>query len=999
MSAQHNDFVKQPERVFWHPVTSHDFRPDHPIVDELDGNIRKRTTFKPIQVIADGWEVRKSREHADCATPWTDTFFWYRRQVSVSPEVHNGSGASLYLVFGGVDDSAWIYVNDVLVAVRHIDDASVWQEPFAVDVTGKLRAGGENTLAVRVRWRQLGEASYVWKPVVLATVDRCDFEPAVQVAVKDDWTLDLQMHLDDDNPPLTGVRTTITQPRGYRETISSQLTVQDAVAQWQVPYTLSDEASYERYEWRADWRASYYVLHVELLAGPEVVHHGSGWFSTTRFMPHSSRGVPLVGLYSQHLVECAPERCVYIDADDVSVMVRGIKDRLSSCQATMDVVEPGQSKPLSGPWDLEITEHDRSQRFSTTGWARGEYWVRLRLHQDGRPLGAYMVRSFWKEYLPPEQSPPLIRPMSSFEPAISHEAFSEVQNIQFAQDVMEPKPDAPLVTGQMPWESIRMGPRGVIRVNDQTGQYEQDYFVTEPAGVDASQLVCRVVSDDGENWHRPDLGLVECNGSSANNIVSASDTKLLQADIGHQVTAYWSVRDYMTKRIQADPDLLPDRDQSCLRDYDLEQDGPVNPSQCFVMYICQVLKFCKNVTPELRACFREPQESARMRAFAFEKRGQTILMLSREPLVSAGAGMDLHHSTETFRLILEDRSSGTHYFFIRPGAHPYRPHYAPIDNIHQTRRVLAVIWTKDFLNWQRRFVLSPDENDPDGAQFYMIDIHQIVDEATQGSPGSILHEAVSVEGGGRVYLGSLGHWDAKSSYILPQLIWTRDFIHWYRLPRRKSMIRQGLPGSAGVPPAYNHGGIRPTDVFVPVKDNWYLSYCAYRTPYKHNAPPASLYDLIRTRGRYAYSKHFRNWPQFHKLLNEFTITPAVAACTAGRLCHAEPQDHSTCGELTTVKLDLHGEPLVINAAVEAEGCIRAELCDEQGKVMDGFSRDACEPFDGDEVGQIVQWNGKDSTAAPSQQVLVRFILDRAKLFSFGSLHTAQTRWQQLCTTD
>ncbi len=584
MSTQRDNIPQQPESRFWCPVTSHDFHPDHPVVDELDGNIRRRTTFNPIQIMSDGWAVNRSHEHADADTPWADTFFWYRQTFSMPAELQPGSGGPVYLVFGGVDDSAWVYVNDVLVAVRHIDDASVWQQPFAVDVTSMLRPGIENTLAVRVRWRQLGEASYVWKPVVLATVGRCKAAPAVNAAVQDNWTLNLQMHLEDD-APLTGVRTTITQPRGYCQTIVSEVQVHNTVARWKVPYTLSDESSYERYEWRADWRASYYILHVELLAGDEVVGQGSGWFSTTRFMPHSSRGVPLVGLYSQHLVECAPDRCVYIDTNDVSVMVRVCKERLPACRAMMDIVEPSQSEPLAGPWDLTITEEDQSQRFSTAGWARGEYWVRLRLYQDDCPIGAYMVRSFWKEYLPPEQLPS-IRPISSFEPVIAQEAFSEVHNIRFYQDVMEPTPDALLASGQMPWESPWMSPRGVIRRNHQTAQYEQDYSVTGPRDVNASQLICRMVSDDGETWSQPDLGLVECNGSSENNIVSTSNAELLQADIGHEITAYWSVSDYMTSRIQADPDLLPDPDKSSLRDYDPDQDGPVDPSHCFVMYIC-----------------------------------------------------------------------------------------------------------------------------------------------------------------------------------------------------------------------------------------------------------------------------------------------------------------------------------------------------------------------------------------------------------------------------
>ena len=62
------------------------------------------------------------------------------------------------------------------------------------------------------------------------------------------------------------------------------------------------------------------------------------------------------------------------------------------------------------------------------------------------------------------------------------------------------------------------------------------------------------------------------------------------------------------------------------------------------------------------------------------------------------------------------------------------------------RRVLAVMWTRDYLHWERRFVLSPDEEDLDGTQFYHMYLHNQPAEAAQSSPGALLGGLPAVDG-------------------------------------------------------------------------------------------------------------------------------------------------------------------------------------------------------------------------------------------------------------
>lgn len=89
-----------------------------------------------------------------------DGFAWYRVRFDVDG-VPPGSKA--YLLFGAVDESAWVYLNGHLVGEHDLGEAG-WDRPFAVEVTSWLQKGA-NCVAVRVLDRVL--AGGIWKPVEL----------------------------------------------------------------------------------------------------------------------------------------------------------------------------------------------------------------------------------------------------------------------------------------------------------------------------------------------------------------------------------------------------------------------------------------------------------------------------------------------------------------------------------------------------------------------------------------------------------------------------------------------------------------------------------------------------------------------------------------------------------------------------------------------------------------------------------------------------------------
>jgi len=82
--------------------------------------------------------------------------------------------------------------------------------------------------------------------------------------------------------------------------------------------------------------------------------------------------------------------------------------------------------------------------------------------------------------------------------------------------------------------------------------------------------------------------------------------------------------------------------------------------------------------------------------------------------------------------------------------------------------------------------------------------------------------------------------------------------------------------------------------------------------------------------------------------------------------------------LVTPPMDCQGKALHINAATMPGGQVTAELLDEAGKPIEGFTRDACRPFAGDEVNAVLTWAGQ--AVVPIRRASLRLMLHNAKLY-------------------
>ena len=360
----------------------------------------------------------------------------------------------------------------------------------------------------------------------------------------------------------------------------------------------------------------------------------------------------------------------------------------------------------------------------------------------------------------------------------------------------------------------------------------------------------------------------------------------------------------------------------------------------------------------------------------FEKRGDMYLVLTREPMLFLGIGMDLMHTSESIRCHVEYVGQKKRLlWYFRPGSPAYPPHGAPCDNMSMCLRCLAVLWTDDGLQYHRRFVITTDAFDPVGAQFYDMGMLQEFGTLgdTQGRP--VLDKMLSKRNQAyperNLYLGgTLLHWGIEQTQA-PELIWTRDFLNFKRFKEhRRSFIDLGAPG------AFDCGMVRPRYEYLASKEQWWHYYTGINTRHNGYTVMANKYqspeELRKERPSRCYTQYFTTWEGDYADGKATRYLPGLAKSKPYRLACAEPID--TRGTLLSHPIRVQQGSLRINAATEAGGSISIEIQDAQGKAV----LPAAKTFVGDQIDAEIA----DLSAWQGQAVRLHFVLDRARLFAF-----------------
>ena len=752
-------------------------------------------------------------------------------------------------------------------------------------------------------------------------------------------------------------RVQVRQPQGYvQELTVEKVDVSDGKARVPILYPLVDDGRYDPKPgfWQDGWLMGEYRFDVQLMAEGRMIAAESTALDPKGFFP-SDRMVIAVDARPQ-IIECAPRQALFQDEDEVRFLCRIRRRRVSRCEVEVDVTTREGTVPLAGPWRLNLTHELQEHSFSIPGWGTGEYWIRLRPVVGGGPVGPWCVRKFWRQIDAGPPSPEVLELAGYPEVLVDDYSFEEVEGIQFVPDTMDKNP-APLAATSEPHDEEMLGLESV-GWKDEAGRYEAVYgnsggrVERQETRDERSRLRMLLVSEDGEKWEKPALGLVEYDGSTTNNILS-DDRGPSPAD---EETAH----------------LL---EHAEFRFYDAERDGPVDLDHVFIASAKEDFPFdCRSLQNQDADEESEVFRPRKGEFWSFEQRGDLYLVLTREPVLYLGVGMDLMHTSETIRCHVEESDGKRLHFYFRPASPAYPPHGVTYDNLHLALRCLAVMSTADGITYDRRFVLGPDGHDRLGSQFYAMGLMQRFGTSGDAPGRTVLakgkHKINQAFPRRNLYLGSvLLHWGIEQTQE-PELIWTRDLLHFKRFTgHRRSLIESNGPGT------YDFGMIRDQYKYSELGGQWWYHYSAINT--RHNgygimARYEDLDDLRRKRPNHADAPYFTTWEGYWADGKQTKYQPAFARCRPFRLAHAEPVDG--CGRLTTRPILVDGDELLLNAATDRGGSIRVELTDESGEPL------GPEPaiFEGDDVDAVVA----DLSPWRGQAVRLRFTLDRARLYAF-----------------
>ena len=753
-------------------------------------------------------------------------------------------------------------------------------------------------------------------------------------------------------------RVRVRQPQGYvQELTVDEVEVRDGKTRVPILYPLVDDGRYDPEPgiWEHSWLMGEYRFDVQLLEEDRAVASGSAALDPHSFFP-SDRMVIAVDARPQ-IIECAPRQALFLDEDEARFLYRIRRRRVSRCEVEADVTTREGFAPLAGPWRLSLTHELQEHSFSIAGWGTGEYWIRLRPLVGGEPVGPWCVRKFWRQAAAGPPPPEVLELAGYPEVLVDDFSFEEAEGVQFVPDTMDKNP-APLAATTEPHDEEMLGLESVDW-NEEAGRYEAVYrngggrIEREDTRRERSRLRMLLVSEDGENWEKPALGLVEYDGSTANNILS-----------DHR------------EPTPAERERAHALEHAEFRFYDAERDGPVDLDHVFIASAKE------DFPSRCRSLENQDGDGGESRSFRphkgefwpFEQRGDLYLVLTREPVLYLGVGMDLMHTSETIRCHVEESDGKRLHFYFRPASPAYPPHGATYDNMHLCLRCLAVMSTADGIAYDRRFVLGPDGHDRLGSQFYAMGLMQRF-----GTPGDAPGRPALNKGKHKVnqafprrnlYLGSvLLHWGIEQTQE-PELIWTRDLLHFKRFTgHRRSLVESNGPGT------YDFGMIRDIYMYSELGGQWWYHYTAINTRHNGYGIMSGWKDLEEFRRSYpnhADAPYFTTWEGYWADGKETRYQPAFARCLPFRVAHAEPVDG--WGFLATRSIRVDGDELRLNAATDRGGCIRVELADEAGDplgpepaVFEGDAVDAA-------VADLAPWRGGT--------VRLRFTLDRARLYAF-----------------
>ena len=428
------------------------------------------------------------------------------------------------------------------------------------------------------------------------------------------------------------------------------------------------------------------------------------------------------------------------------------------------------------------------------------------------------------------------------------------------------------------------------------------------------------VSEDGFAWRKPELGIVEHDGSKRNNLI---DTSAMKGEFG------------VALKDPHDPDPRKRYKGTIKRWYHHVDPDRRGGGRLFAAYSADGIDW--RLYPDERSIIRDSNDGNG--CFLYDERigryvnfrRPTILAGPARPAAPATWGSRRSKATPAGCAGIPRRTTTC---TATCGAAPYvdtRAAVGATDHAHEgigCNRRIARAESDDFVHWtEPEVIIRPDELDP--PRLYGIDV-----TVCAGVYLGVLQ--VFNKWGLKGYLGD----PSQADTIDVQLTFSRDGFRWERLANRPVFIPRGVIGSWD-------GGMIAGARMIEYGDEVRCYYSGHSG--SHNVAQRTSGTGLATLPKDRF----------------------VARAAADEL-----------GVLITRPFRLEGDRLRINADA-SRGRIKVEVADPIGTPLPGLTVGDCRPIERDGLRLPVTWNGgKTLQAAAGQVVRLRFYLYDSKLYAF-----------------
>ena len=661
----------------------------------------------------------------------------------------------------------------------------------------------------------------------------------------------------------------------------------------------------------------------------------------------------------QNWVGADLDRLAYIDDDAAAVdlwLEKGAP--VKELPVEVDLVEARTGNRRHATKPVRLTRNKVRVEFDLTGLEPSTYHVRVRPRIDGRLWDDGVRRALYvfRNGPPPQPEPPIEIPVA---PQLFLDDFliDEQRNLRRVFHPARKLDAQPLVRADRPWEGhavmVPVGSR--YEFNEKKNRYELEY-------ISLSRYRLLAVSDDGVQWTKPDLGLVEFEGSRANNILEVIP-RGSNVDAGGNFGGLW---DYRTRGVP-----------------DLRTASMVYTPRTEDMFF-------------LRGTYLMVEDSEGVRYLTTER----PFMRHHSQLES------LDNPNDNLGPMFYDERTGELVLYFAPHPPAKERGLVRYDNKWAVSRNLGRMTTRDGVNWHRSYIWAPPREHPKHQSYGMQRVKRIGDLYVAFFP---LYDCETQQMDVHIWVSRNGiHWEdvggdqawipngPDGSFdhgIVYSLIdgpvegdRSEAFYHGTNTLHFNAWILNRLRGGLDDPPVpaseifdeKTYNGRPYLSPPAPVGSGWAMYECiwSWRQPQcsrtMEEVREAFWAELEMYTGQ--------NRSNHVEKSREYEIVPfRVEFRTNG---FASRRAGETEGMLTTHPMIFQGSRLTVNAAA-GQGRVSVEVLDEGGRPLPGYARKDCLVESFDSTRQEVTWREQSNLSAlRGQPVRLRFYIEKADLYGF-----------------